>query len=104
MALAKFVKGYRLDGTLFIPGEKVDLSKADFDRLVERGIVVDPVATPAPVATETTTATEPTPEPDEVELDRPAKAAGVDKWRSYAEAKGYDVKGLDKAEIIALCS
>jgi pyrroloquinoline quinone (PQQ) biosynthesis protein C len=37
----------------------------------------------------------------EPEVKRPARAASVDMWRSYAVALGIDPKGLSKQEIIA---
>ena len=106
MPTAVFLKGYRHGGLLFIPGDRADLSKDDFDGLADRGIVTAPGSTASTAAKETAPAAADKPAKNETKTTapRPAKAAGVDKWRAYAESLGHDVKGLDKAEIIALVS
>lgn len=35
-------------------------------------------------------------------VTRPARAASIDVWRKWAQAQGFEVKGLSKQELIAL--
>lgn len=106
MPTAVFLKGYRRNGLLYIPGDRADLSEEDFDGLAGRGIVTAPGSTTSAAAPEPAKAEADKPAKNETksEVPRPAKAAGIDKWRAYAESLGHEVKGLGKSEIIALVS
>lgn len=106
MPTAVFAKGYRHGGLLYIPGDRADLSKEDFDGLAGRGIVTAPGSTTSTAAPEPAKAEadKPAKSKTKTEVARPAKAAGIDKWRAYAVSLGHEVKGLDKSEIIALVS
>ena len=107
MPTAVFAKGYRHGGRLYIPGDRAELPKEDFDGLARRGIVTAPGSgTDSAAAKESAKAVDdkPTKKETKTTTPRPAKAAGVDKWRAYAESLGHNVNGLDKSEIIALVS
>lgn len=106
MPTAVFAKGYRHGGRLYIPGDRAELPKEDFDGLARRGIVTAPGSGTASAAAKdpAKASDKSTKKETKTTTPRPAKAAGVDKWRTYAESLGHNVKGLDKAEIIALVS
>lgn len=76
---------------------------------VRRGALVDPDAVPVESEPdkadedelEATDPVESEPAMADDDADKPAKAAGVEAWRKYAESKGIATKGLSKQELIA---
>jgi hypothetical protein len=87
------------------PGDQIPEDHPKRDWLLRRGIAVDGELHPAPAAApDSVEPKHAAPEPVsdvEPEVKRPARAASVDMWRSYAVALGIDPKGLSKQEIIA---
>lgn len=91
-------------------GDVVDLPEDEGRRLVEAGILEDPEGVSAPLETSpgpevpennSEAAGDPE-EATEEALPRPNKSANVSEWVAYAESLGHKVKGLSKAELIAL--
>lgn len=87
-----------------VAGEVFDASPADAARLIGCGAAHEPGAGPArlepkPLPNRAEEALEH--EPAVEEPKRPAQAAKVEAWQDYAKARGVDIKGMSKAEIIA---
>lgn len=96
----------------FAPGDVIEVDEAVAEWLTRTGAVVAPVV----VETVVEVPVDQVPpvdiedgEDDETELvasagsdgGAPAKAAPVEEWRKYAEAKGIATKGLSKQDLIA---
>jgi hypothetical protein len=88
------------------PGDQIPEDHPKRDWLLRSGIAVDadlqpaPEPTPAP-APEPKHAVSDAPAPDCPSVKRPAKAASIDSWRTYAVARGIDPKGMSKKDLIA---
>lgn len=85
-------------------GESLEVADEDFERFYRLGAVVKEGDAPA-----VKQKAEPAPEPASEkapavpvgEVERPAKAASLARWREYAESVGVETKGMSKAELIA---
>lgn len=113
------------DKQVFRKGEQVDLPKDVVARFVELGMVSKTRAGGKPAKQDAQAAESKPTEPDtntgedvdaeendtdddadplddvDATDDRPARAASIDEWRTYAEANGLATKGMSKQDIIA---
>lgn len=85
------------------PGQWVDVDEDTYERLSALGVLATdanaPASTPSVASTEDAEG-EGVPASHRG-VKRPIKAASAVEWKAFAEAKGLNVKGLSKQQIIA---
>lgn len=106
MPKVELAVGARLPGYPLRPaGYVMDVDDEIYHKFNASGFFVDPSAAPVESEPKIVEKAEPeTVEPKRVEkptVNRPKNTASLKAWQEYAKAKGIDVKGLSKQEIIA---